>query len=78
MKRGARGHLIGIRDKLRNMRISRKRSKGERPYAVIKNVFHAGLVKVTTLQRVRVKNMLVAFCYNIYQLKTIDLKKAGA
>ena len=50
MKRGVRGHPIGIRDKLRNLRISRKRSKGERPYAVIKNVFHAGLVKVTTLQ----------------------------
>ena len=72
MKRGARGHPIGIRDKLRNLRISRKRSKGERPYAVIKNVFHAGLVKVTTLQRVRVKNMLAAFCYNIYQVKTIQ------
>ncbi len=72
MKRGARGHPIGIRDKLRNMRISRKRSKGERPYAVIKNIFHAGLVKVTTLQRVRVKNMLAAFCYNIYQVKTIQ------
>ena len=72
MKRGARGHPIGIRDKLRNLRISKKRSKGERPYAVIKNVFHAGLVKVTTLQRVRVKNMLAAFCYNIYQVKTIQ------
>lgn len=78
MKRGARGHPIGMRDKLRNMRISRKRSKGERPYAVIKNIFHAGLVKVTTLQRVRVKNMLAAFCYDLYQLKTIDLKKSGA
>ena len=41
MKRGARGHPIGIRDKLRNLRI-RKRSKGERPYAVIKNVFQQG------------------------------------
>jgi len=34
---------------------------GKRLYAVIKNVFHAGLMKVTTLQRVRVKNMLAAF-----------------
>lgn len=72
MKRGARGHPIGIKDKFRNMRISRKRMKGERPYAVIKNVFHAGLVKVTTIQRVRVKNMMAAFCYNLYQLKTIQ------
>lgn len=29
MKRGARGHPIGIRDKLRNLRISKKRSKGK-------------------------------------------------
>jgi len=34
MKRGVRGHPIGIRDILRNARISRIRSPGERPYAV--------------------------------------------
>jgi len=72
MKQGARGHPIGIRDKLKNMRISRKRSKGERPYTVIKHIFHAGLVKVIILQRTRVKNMLAAFCYYIYQVKTIQ------
>ena len=49
MKRGARGNPIGIRDKLMNLRISKKRSKGERPYAVIKTIFHAGRVKVTTI-----------------------------
>jgi len=57
MKRRARGHPIGIRDKLINMQISKKRAKGERPYAVIKNIFHVGLMKVTTLQRVRVKKI---------------------
>ena len=36
MKRGVRNHPIGIWDNLRNKRISRKRSPGERPYAVIK------------------------------------------
>lgn len=40
MLRGVRGLPIGIRDKLRNARISRIRSSGERPYAVIKSVFH--------------------------------------
>jgi len=74
MKRGVRGHPISIRDKLRNMRISRKRSMGERPYAVIKTVFHAGAVKVTTILRVRVKNMFAALCYNLYQLITIQNK----
>lgn len=80
MKRGARNHPIGIRDKLRNKRISKKRAKGERPFAVtwkiagfpvIKNVFNSGKVMVTTLNRVRVKCMFSAFhtfplesCYN--------------
>jgi len=72
MKRGARDHPIGIKDKLRNERISKKRSKGERPFAVIKNVFGAGIVKVTEIPRARVKNMFSAFCYNIYQLRTIE------
>ncbi|WFN35473.1 IS5 family transposase [Methanogenium sp. S4BF] len=72
MKRGARGHPIGIRDKLRNERISRKRTKGERPFAVIKSVFTSGTVRVTELGRVRVKNMFSAFSYNLYQLRTIE------
>ena len=42
-------------DKLRNKRISRKRCQGERPFAVIKRVFGAGHVLVTSLPRVRVK-----------------------
>lgn len=67
-----RSHPIGIRDKLRNFRISIIRFKGERPYAVIKNVFQVGLVKVTTPSRVGVKNMMAVFCYNLYQLKTIE------
>lgn len=33
MKRAVRGHPLKIRDKLRNKRIVRKRSAGERPYA---------------------------------------------
>ncbi len=72
MKRGARNHPIGIRDKLRNKRISWKRSKGERPFAVMKTVFQPVMVKVTDLDRVRVKNMFSAFCYNLYQMRTIQ------
>ena len=71
MKRGARGHPVGIKDKLRNRRISKKRAKGERPFAVIKNVFNGGKVMVTTLERVKVKCMFSAFCYNLYQLRSI-------
>ena len=75
MQRGVRGHPIGIRDILRNKRISRKRSPGERPYAVIKNVFHYAHTNVTTVVRAHVKMMFAAFSFNLYQLVT--LKKQG-
>ena len=76
MKRGARNHPIGIRDKLRNERITRKRSKGERLFTVLKTVFKSGTMKVTERGRARVKNTFTAFCYNIYQLRTIQKQRA--
>lgn len=45
---------IGIKDILRNKRISKKRLPEERPYAVIKNVFKSGHTKVTSVSRVAV------------------------
>jgi len=75
MQRGVRGHPIGIRDILRNKRISKIRSPGERPYAVIKNVFHDAHTHVTTVIRVQVKMIFAAFSFNLYQLAT--LKKQG-
>jgi IS5 family transposase len=75
MQRGVRGHPIGIRDVLRNARISRIRSPGERPYAVIKNVFHSAHTRVTTVLRVHTKMLFSAFCFNLFQLAT--LKKQG-
>jgi len=68
MRRGARGHPLGIWDRLRNRRISRKRCPGERPFAVIKRVFHAGHVLVTTVDRVRVKTVFACLCFNLVQL----------
>jgi hypothetical protein len=38
----------------------------ERPHAVIKRVFGAGRVLVTTVKRVYVKMMVTAFAYNLY------------
>lgn len=75
MQRGVRGHPIGIRDKLRNKRISKKRAPGERPFAVIKNVFKSAHTKVTTAARVSVKKMFACFGFDLYQLGT--LKKQG-
>ena len=71
MRRAVRGHPLGIRDKLRNRRINRKRAPGERPFALIKRVFHAGHVLVTTVQRVHVKMVFSCFCFNLIQLKTL-------
>lgn len=71
MLRSVRGHPIGIRDTLRNARISRIRSPGERPYAVIKNVFHSAHTKVTTAVRVSVKMLFVALSFDLFQLATL-------
>ena len=68
MRRGARGHSLGIWDRLRNRRISRKRCPGERPFAVIKRVFGSGHVLVMTLMRVRVKLVFACLCFNLVQL----------
>ena len=75
MQRGVRGHPVGIRDVLRNKRISRIRAPGERPYAGIKNGFHDAHVHVTTIIRAHVKMTFAAFSFNLYQLR--PLKKQG-
>lgn len=71
MRRGTRGHPLGIRDKLRNRRINRKRAPVERTFAVIKRVFHAGHVLVTTVPRVHVKMVFACVCFNLLQLGTL-------
>lgn len=72
MKRAVRGHPLKIKDKMRNKRIVRKRSAGERPYAVIKNIFKSGHLLVTTTLRAHAKNLFTCFCYNLLQLKTLQ------
>lgn len=62
---------IGEIDKERNRLISKLRSPGERPHAVIKRVFRAGSVLVTTVRRVHVKMMVTAFAFNLYQMCTL-------
>ena len=71
MRRGVRGHPLGIRDRLRNRRINRKRAPGERPFAVIKRVFGSGHVLVTTVPRVHVKMVFACLCFNLLQLNTL-------
>ncbi|MDD1753652.1 MAG: IS5 family transposase [Methanotrichaceae archaeon] len=75
MKRATAERPLGDIDKLRNRLITKLRSPGERPFAVIKRVFRVAHVMVTTVQRVRIKMMFSSFAFNLYQLCT--LKNAG-
>jgi len=75
MQRKVRRKKLTIREKQRNKRISRKRAPGERPYAVIKQIFKSAHVLVTTLKRTSVKMLFAAISYKLQQLKT--LKKSG-
>ncbi|MEM4058686.1 MAG: transposase [Saccharolobus sp.] len=59
----------------RNLRISKKRSIVERPYAVIKSVFHGGHVLVTTVIRERVKAMFMCLAHNLSIV--LSLQKLG-
>ena len=67
MRRGVRGHPLGIRDR----RINRKRAPGERAFAVLKRVFNSGHVLVTTVPRVHVKMTFACLCFNLVQLGTL-------
>jgi IS5 family transposase len=71
MKRAVRGKPLSEKDKRRNRAISRVRARVERPFAVIKRVFHSGHVMVTTHWRVHVKNLFVCFSYNLFNLVTL-------
>ena len=75
MHRATRGQPLSDGDRMRNLQISRIRAPGERPFAVIKTVFKAAHVLVTTVERVNVKMVFTAIAYNLYQLRT--LRKAG-
>lgn len=74
MKRATRGHPLNIREKMRNKRITHKKAPGERLYAVIKNIFRSGHVKVTTTLRTHTKNIFTCFSYNLLQLNTLKHK----
>jgi transposase, IS5 family len=75
MKRAVKRHTLGIKDTLRNKRISSKRVQGERVYSVTKEIFKAGIVFVATVKRVNLKMLCTAFCYNLCRLIILKIKK---
>ena len=64
MDKSLKGYRLPVESVRRNMRITRKRSRGERPYLVIKTIFHGGHVFVTTIPRVRLKCMFMCLGHN--------------
>ena len=75
MDRAVRGHKLPIESIRRNLRITRKRSRGERPYSVMKRTFRGGHTFVTTVPRVRVKSMFMCLGHNLFNL--LSLKRRG-
>jgi len=78
MQRAVRGRKLNGGQQRRNRAISRIRAPGERPFSVIKRVFHGGHTFVKKLERVRIKEVFKAFGYNLYQLFTLERKRLAA
>lgn len=69
MKRKVRGQeRLSVPDWRRNKRISKKRSPGERPFAVKTRVMKGGFTFLTELHRVFVQELFGCFAYNLLQL----------
>jgi IS5 family transposase len=75
MDRASRIHPLTIGQVRRNLRITKKRSPGERPYSVMKGVMNGGHTFVSMMRRYMVKAMSLCLGYNM--LTMITLKKQG-
>lgn len=75
MDKASRNHPLTVEKVRRNLRITRKRSPGERPYAVMKGIMNGGHTFVTMIRRYRVKAMFLCLGYNTLTL--ITLKRQG-
>ena len=75
LDRAVRGHRLPIQSIRRNLRITRKRSRGERPYSVMKRTFRGGHTYVTTVPRVRVKAMFMCLGHNLFN--SLSLTRRG-
>ena len=64
MKKGK----LSIQQKLRNKRISKRRSEGEHPYGTIHSSMNGGKTKLTTVARVYVQQLFVCIGYNLRRL----------
>ena len=65
MKRGK----LTPKQKLRNKRITKRRSEGEHPLAIIKRCFKGGHTRLTTLYRVFTQQVFVCMAYNLHRIR---------
>lgn len=75
MQRAVRGRKLNGGQQKRNLSISKIRAAVERPFGVIKRVFHGDRTHVKTLERVSIKEMFKAFAYNLYHLFTLERRR---
>ena len=73
--RTPRGRVMPSRTSLRNRMLAKVRGLVERPFAVIKRVFHGDRTFVKTLERVRIKEMFKGMAYNMYNLFSWEKKR---
>ena len=74
MDKASRNHPLNMDQIRRNRRITKKRSPGERPYSVMKRIFHGGHVFVTMIRRTRVKAAFMCLGYNLLTLVSLEKK----
>ena len=74
MDKAARNRPLTAVQVWRNKRITRRRSPGERPYSLMKNIFHGGHVFVTMIRRTRVKAAFMCLGYNLLTLVSLEKK----
>ena len=67
MIKANRGSTLTSEDRELNRFLSKVRAPVEHPYAVMKRIFHAGRVRVTTIVRVNVRMTFVCTCYNLFR-----------
>lgn len=72
MIRATRGRPLTQEDNELNKFLSGVRAPVEHPFSVIKRIFHAGRVYVTTLVRVKVRMLFVCTCYNLFRALTLS------
>ena len=71
MDKALRNKSLTIRQRLRNKRIVRKRSPGERPFAVMTRVINGGHTRLTKTYRVFVQQVMCCITFNLMQMKRI-------